>query len=478
VSVVGVATLLALCDLASAAESADLPSFWELYRWPIAAALAVIAVQVVLIAGLLLQLRRRRRVEATLRDRLGFETLLSGLTAAFVHLREDADRGIEEGLQRVCEYLGLDRATLLQMVGDAETIEAVYVWRAPGVPDTPLPVQLTDFPWTLERLRRGQSVPFSRLEDLPEEAAVDRASLIRRGVTSGVAVPLIVGETMIGALTMSLVGRARDWPDDLVRGLEFIADIFSSALLRRRHEVELQKLRAELTHFGRVVSMGELAASIAHELNQPLTAILSNAQVAERMIDGGVEDLKDLREILSDIVADDKRAGEVIRRLRGFVKKDGAYRGPVNVFAVIQEVVGLVRNDALIRAVSVEVDVDPELPVVLADRVQLQQILVNLLMNGLDALSNAHDRRLLVTAGRVGVAIHVSVKDSGPGIPEVDLAHVFEPFYTTKSSGLGMGLAIARSLVEVHGGRLWAENNLDGGAMFTFTLPVMQRHHV
>jgi two-component system sensor kinase FixL len=227
-----------------------------------------------------------------------------------------------------------------------------------------------------------------------------------------------------------------------------------------------------LSHFGRVAAMTELAASLAHEVSQPLTAILSNAQAARRMLDRGVEDTTGLREILSDIVADDQRAGEVIRHLRAFIRKDGVDRGPVDVNAIVQDVVSFVRTAAIVRNISVEVDLDPGLPNAIVDRVEIQQVLVNLLMNAFDALSSASDRRAVVATRKAGPAIQVSVKDAGSGIPVADLVRIFDRFYTTKSSGLGMGLSIARSLIETHGGQLWAENNKDGGATLTFTLPV------
>jgi two-component system sensor kinase FixL len=189
-----------------------------------------------------------------------------------------------------------------------------------------------------------------------------------------------------------------------------------------------------------------------------------------------VEDTKELREILADIVTDDQRANEVIRHARAFVRKDETYRGHVDVNAVVRDVVSFVRSDAIVRNISIQVDLDPGLHMVIADRVQLQQVLVNLLMNAFDALGTATDRRTTVTTRKDGTAIRVSVKDSGSGILVGDIARIFDPFYTTKSSGLGMGLSIARSLIEAHSGQLWAENNKDGGATFTFTVPVMQGH--
>jgi two-component system sensor kinase FixL len=223
---------------------------------------------------------------------------------------------------------------------------------------------------------------------------------------------------------------------------------------------------------GRVASMGELTASIAHELNQPLTAILSNAQVAQRLIGRGTADPEELKEILADIVADDRRAGDVIRQLRAFVRKDETQRVPLDINGIVQDVVSLVRSDAIARNVSVAVGLSPEVPAVVADRIQLQQVVLNLVMNGLEAMREAANRDLLVTTGIDGEgAVSVTVIDHGEGIAEHDLRRIFEPFYTTKPQGLGMGLAIARSLVESHGGRLWADNHKDGGATFAFTIP-------
>ena len=450
------------------------PTAWQRYWWPIVGAVTVIGLQALLLAGLLVQTGRRNRVEAALRDRLDFETLVSGLSATFAKLQGgDIIHGVEESLGRVGEHLGLDRATIFYSNGRA--VEAVHRWRRPGVPLAPS-VQHADFPWFVELLGRGQIVRFSRLPDLPDDAAVDRETLARLGITSSISFPLIMGGNTIGTLTLSLMGREQEWPDDLVQRLEFLAGIFSSALLRSRTEVELERLRYNLSHVGRVTAMAELSASLTHDLGQPLTAILSNAQAARRMLNRGVADPKDLVEILSDIVADDQRASEVLRRVRAFIKKDKTPRRLVDINAIVQDVVSLLRSDANIRNVSVEVDLHPGLPLVLGDHVQLQQILVNLLMNAFDALGTARERRVMVTTHKAGTAIRVAVNDSGSGIPTADLARIFDPFYTTKASGLGMGLSIARSLIEAHGGQLWAENNKDGGATFAFTVPVMEGH--
>ena len=237
----------------------------------------------------------------------------------------------------------------------------------------------------------------------------------------------------------------------------------------------MQRLRQELAHIGRVSAMGELTASLAHELNQPLTAILNNAQVAQHLLASGAVDLVEMREILNDIVADDKRAADVIRRLRRLLRKGDLEYVPLDLNEIVTEVTRLVTSDAAIRNVSMRLTLAADLPSVRGDRVQLQQVVLNLVLNGLDALRapEASDRSLVIQTFRDGEsAVGVAVRDSGPGIAAKDVDHIFEPLYTTKREGIGMGLAIARTIVGAHGGRLTAENNVDGGATFRFTLPV------
>ncbi|MGH7301382.1 MAG: sensor histidine kinase, partial [Candidatus Rokuibacteriota bacterium] len=227
-----------------------------------------------------------------------------------------------------------------------------------------------------------------------------------------------------------------------------------------------------------VSTIGELTASLAHELNQPLTAILSNAQAAERILDSDTADLAEIREILGDIVEDDKRAGEVIHRLRGFLKKGTLELSILDIGELVGQVARLVTSDAIIRNVAIRLELAPGLPPVGGDRVQLQQVVLNLLMNGLDAMreSGLGERTLVLrTSGAGSTGVVVAVEDSGVGIDVADLDHVFHAFYTTKPDGLGMGLAIARSIVEAHGGQLDARNNPQGGAIFSFTLPGIEK---
>ena len=241
---------------------------------------------------------------------------------------------------------------------------------------------------------------------------------------------------------------------------------------RRRIERAGARQRDELAHLSRVAMLGELSGSLAHELNQPLTAILSNAQAAQRFLAQSPPRIDKLAEILADIVKSDHRAGAVIQRLRSLLKKEEAQRHPLDLNDVVEESLHLMRSDLMNRQVVVSTDLDA-LPVVSGDRNQLQQVLLNFVMNGCDAMEGQEaDRRLLVrTRANAQGNVEVTVADRGAGIPLEDLERIFEPFVTTKASGLGLGLAICKSIVEAHGGRLWATNNADCGATLHCELP-------
>jgi C4-dicarboxylate-specific signal transduction histidine kinase len=245
--------------------------------------------------------------------------------------------------------------------------------------------------------------------------------------------------------------------------------------VRKLAELEAERVRRDLAHATRVTLMGELTASLAHELNQPLTAIVSNAQAGERFLAGPTPPLEDVREILADIIADATRAGEVIRQIRGLVKKGAGEFVPLDLNWVIQEVVVLARTDAIVRRAAIVLELAPALPPVRGDKTQLQQVLLNLILNGLEAMeASPPDERTLVlrTVHADAATVRVGVQDSGPGIAPERLTRIFEPFYTTKATGMGMGLALTRSIIEAHGGTIWAENNPERGATFWFGLPV------
>jgi len=244
---------------------------------------------------------------------------------------------------------------------------------------------------------------------------------------------------------------------------------------RKQAEAEVESHRAGLAHVARVATMGQLASSLAHELNQPLGAILRNAEAAQLLLQCDPPDLEEIRAILADICADDQRAGAVIDHTRAMLKKRDLDSSTLAVDELVQEVVALTSSDAAGRQVNVQVQLASQLPALRGDRIQLQQVLLNLILNGMDAMTDvpAAERRLAVRARRSDdKTVEIAVSDAGHGIPADHIAHVFDPFFTTKRNGLGMGLPISRTIIEAHGGRLSAENNPDRGATFRFTVPV------
>jgi two-component system, LuxR family, sensor kinase FixL len=257
-------------------------------------------------------------------------------------------------------------------------------------------------------------------------------------------------------------------------GKALLRAVSSDISERRRVEQEVMQQRNELTHLARVTALGEMAGSLAHEINQPLMAILSNARAAQRFMASETPDLTELRAIVADIVEDDKRAGEVIYRLRTLLRKGEVQRVPLDLNDIVADVLRLTRNELMNRGIVASAEFAPNLPSLLGDRIQLQQVLLNLVMNACDAMDGVCGSHQLVVRTRIadGGGVELSVSDSGRGIAAADLERIFEPFVTSKEHGMGLGLSVCRTIVGAHGGRLWAES-LDGrGATLRFALPV------
>lgn len=252
----------------------------------------------------------------------------------------------------------------------------------------------------------------------------------------------------------------------------------SDITTRKQTEFEVARQRDQLAHLSRVSTLGALSGSLAHELNQPLTAILSNAQAAQRFLAGPEPDLGELREILDDIVAEDKRAGEIISRLRLLFRGGEMALVPLSLNAIIVDVLKLLNSDLVRNGIQVQLELAEDLPLLSGDRVGLQQVLINLIMNASEAMSGApRSQRRLTIGTRLADAdsAGVSVADCGPGIGADHLDRIFDAFFTDKPTGMGLGLSVCRTIVQSHGGRLWAENLPEGGAVFRMTLPLRRR---
>lgn len=259
-----------------------------------------------------------------------------------------------------------------------------------------------------------------------------------------------------------------------LRGIGTVQDITSY----KRQEAEKIRLQRELLHVSRVTAMGELTAALAHELNQPLMAIMSNVQAAQRFLAPGAHgqnpDLEEIREILADVVKDNKRAADIILRLRALLKKTPLKQAPLDINTAIREILPLVRSNALLKNASLYIELAPDLPQVKGDRVQLQQVIVNLILNGFEAMTGEEEKQLAIRTTGDGKAVTVSIEDTGTGITAKNLEDLFKPFFTTKQDGMGMGLAVNKTIIEAHDGVLKAKNNRGPGATFSFSLPVYE----
>ena len=247
---------------------------------------------------------------------------------------------------------------------------------------------------------------------------------------------------------------------------------------RKQAELDAQRHRQELTHVSRVATLGELSASLAHELNQPLTAILSNAQAARRFLSGDMADPDEVNEILNDIIHDDRRAADIIKRLRALMRKKDLEFISLDLNKVIRGVAKLVNREAFSKDVVLVLDLADGLPHVRGDAIHLEQVVLNLILNSTEAMAerDRQSRELrILTAQHDENAIRVSVRDQGTGIDQAHIDGIFEAFYTTKPEGMGMGLSICRSIIEAHGGQLWAENNPDQGSTVSFTVPTYDK---
>jgi PAS domain S-box-containing protein len=406
-------------------------SLWEEHKGVILTTLTVLLAQAATIAGLLINRRHRQQAEA--RARANQEA--RALVAAIVESSDDAI--IRKDLNG--DIITWNRsAERLFGHGAAEAIGKNIMLIVP-------PSLVAEEVNILEQARRGEPTHSYETERLHKDGRIIQVSI---------AISPIFDE--FGAV----VGASKT-----------CRDITSL----KEAEMEIRKQRAELAHVTRVSTLGQLTSALTHELNQPLGAILRNAEAAELFLQSDQPDLNEIRAILADIRKDDQRAGSVIERMRSLLKRRSLVSDPLDVREVVEDTIALVRPDLLNRQVKLKLEIPARVPQVMGDRVHLQQVLLNLILNGMDAMNTTPnaDRELTV---RVSIKdtehLEVAVSDCGTGLPAAEGGRLFEPFFTTKPNGMGMGLAISRTIIEAHGGKIRAENNPARGATFTLTLPV------
>ncbi len=408
---------------------------------------------------------------------LEFEDLFADFTATLMRTNaHEIDDEIERWLGRIGLALELDRTTIAQLNRDGQNPVVTHAWAREGVQPIPVGLEVaTVMPWLTRKAMRGESVVFSDEQELPLEARPDLEWVVRLGgISSHVMVPLTVAGVVHGAVGFGSIYRRRPWSPRSIRRLQMVSEVFGSALLRKRIAVENIRLANEIHQVSRAATMGEMTAALAHELNQPLAAILNNSRVVQRLLAAKSPDLNEIRAALDDIVRDNARAVEIVRDVRSVFQPGEAKMSPVDMKQVLQDIKRMVSADAKTRNIALSINSSDRLAPVIGDRPHLIEVLLNLILNAFDAVCESDNgpREVTVVAEeRSPGELRVSIRDSGRGIDSEALAHLFEPFFTTKSSGMGMGLTIARSIVHNHGGRLWAVQNPDRGATFEFTLP-------
>ncbi len=529
------------------------PSLWDRYRVQIIALIAVLAVQTLLIARLLIQGRRRRRAEESLRDTEERMSLAAEATNLGLW-QQDAATG-DVWATAMCRTLlgvrpeeALTQRSFIELChpDDRErvlrTCEAAVAQGRPGENEYRVVHPDGRVRWILDRARpvfdpAGKLLRMSGIvmditdrkhaeealresEERYRNVVETQTEMICRYRPDGTLTFVndaycrffartreqLVGTKFIDLIPVSArpsvlryveslrstpeiqtvehevlqpdgsVGW-QQWFDHVILDSEGkiveIQGIGRDITSLKRAELEVEERRKEVTHLTRVAILGELSGALAHELNQPLTAILSNAQAAERLLAKDPIDLQEVRDILRDIGDEDKRAGDVINRLRAMLKKDEAKPLLLDLNALAKDVLVLANSELIERNVAVTTRLTPGLPDVRGDRVQLQQVLLNLIMNACEAMDGGTGSDLEVSTAVDGDDwLRLTVADHGPGVPPDLIDRIFEPFMTTKTQGLGLGLSICHSIVAAHEGRLWAVNNPDRGASFVVALPI------
>jgi signal transduction histidine kinase/ABC-type uncharacterized transport system substrate-binding protein len=410
------------------------PSFWEQYKWRISGAIALIIFQTLLIVALLTERSTRRRAQES--ERKISELSDSVLNSVQQQVGIINKEGILIAINQSWSGFKPDKETVL--MGTPVGTNYVANCERAAVYDKDIEKVLNGIRsvlnGTLSHFSIEHSYHFSNNENWFE------TSVEPLKITEGGA---IISHTNITE--------------------------------KRSAEIEAEEHRRELAHVSRATAVGELASSLAHELNQPLTAILVNAEAVSDMISES-SNLEEVKEVLNDIVNDDIRAGDIIHRIRALLKKEDIQFSSVNLNQVVRDVVQLTRYEALIRKVNLNAELLENLPVVLGDSVQLQQVMLNLVMNALDSSSQQQtgNRFVHIFTKSHDSEVQLLVRDSGRGIQTEQLSQIFEPFFTTKKEGLGMGLSICRTIVKQHGGRIWAESEYGNGASFYCAFPTAE----
>ncbi len=415
-----------------------------------------------------------KRAQLALDTALRVEQLVSRILAEMLTTsRDERSSTIQSGLGAVARAFGAERAALLERVADGDEIAVTHRWHAEGMPERADSPDSSGLPWIRGRLLANQTVHFARHADLPMEAASDLPALRDLGIRSAIMVPFAISGRTIGAISLASSREDREWPSELPPRMRLLGEVFATSLAQRAAERREQEAQAQAAHAARVGTMGMFAASLIHELTQPLAASLANAENAADLLRTPDPDIDELRAAVDDIVADDRRVRDLIQQLRRFLRRGQSERTDIDVGELVRDNVAILAGVAAERGIALTHDIAAGLPGLTGDRVQLQQVMLNLLLNALDAVESggAASRRVSILARAADGEVGIEVSDNGPGMDEALAARVFQPFFTTKPDGMGLGLSISRSIVVAHGGRILVQSAPGRGTTFRVQLP-------
>jgi C4-dicarboxylate-specific signal transduction histidine kinase len=414
--------------------------------------------------------------KASFDEFLTFERLLAELSSRFANVSGDQlETEIESALKQLLQFLDFDRANFGEFTADGwvTVLCSVAIDRVERYPSGPAPAFLS---WYFGQLRAGSILRVRSLDDLPPEAIGEIEYYRRSGIHSSLGIPLRVSGRTVCLINFSAFRPTRDWPDDLVVRLKIIGEVMAQALARKRSEAALQAAQSTLARITRLTTMHEVAASIAHEVNQPLSAIVTNGNAALRWLQKTPPEIVEAAKNVNQIIAASHRASRVVATIRGMFNKNKDAKIFLDVNEVIEKVVELLHGELNSWRVIVCTDLSQDLPQVSADRVELQQVILNLVINAAEAMSAVSDGSRVLNINsklRQSGEVVIAFEDCGPGVDPKIMHRIFDSFFTTKPQGMGMGLSICRSIIEAHNGRLWVSSSSNHGSVFNILLPAI-----
>jgi PAS domain S-box-containing protein len=430
------------------------------------------------LAGMTEDITARKHAELEVERHRAFERLVMEVTETFVNLpAERLGEGFERALGQLAALFDADRSSIFLLHQDTDQFEARYTWRRPGLDEGDIPFTVfplaPDHPLRAAMIRDGM-LYVENASALPDEMAATRERLLANGVGGFIDVPLLRGDRMIGFYACGTIGRPTVFRHEVADRMKIVAEVFTSAIERARAEAAVRSHHEALAHALRVGTMGQLAAGIAHELNQPLASILNYANAFDNLLASGHADVSHLRDGVRRLVEQAVRASDVIGTLRTLVRKVKGTRTWQDSNELVRTALRFIEPEASQAGARITVEPATNLPAVQVDPIQIEQVVLNLVRNAIDAVRALPDGAKrdirVVTRARSADMVEVSISDTGPGIDPSRAGSVFDQFYTTKPDGLGLGLSISRSIIVAHGGELWMDAEPGPGATFRFTL--------